>query len=59
MLPLGRNAKHEVEPLLDRRLFHRVTLYLVPQLGHSSPCQACQWQRAEELDHSRCLVAEY
>ena len=51
----GQEGEHEVELLLNRRLFRGVTQYLVR--GHALPADA--WRREEELDHCRDLVAEY
>ena len=53
----GQEGEHEVELLLNRRLFRGVTQYLVRWRGHASP--ADEWRRVEELDHCRDLVAEY
>ena len=53
----GQEGEHEVELLLNRRLYRGSIQYLVRWRGHAAPEDA--WVRLEQLDHCRELVAEY
>ncbi len=53
----GQEGEHEVELLLNRRLFRGVTQYLVRWRGHAATED--EWLRVTDLSHCADKVAEY